>query len=326
MNYREWLNQVYEAASPWGVMPRVVGRLPEEREVIAGLQRWQASPADTPAGRAYDSWAWLVECPPPRLQAWQVLTPADVTVVITAFLRPELLARCHASVRRYYPALPIVIVDTGDRPADLPHDAWTVYRQRGDLFGNVSAARNAAVAEITTRAVWLLEDDLVLPDAWSHVPGHPAGLYDALEVLSADNEIGIVGGPLVANGRMCSYASDLELFRGTLTARPPRLPERATAGGTRYTPCDQVWNFFVARREVLAANPWDAALRMQEHAEFFWRLKCGRQWRAAYLPGIVGLHDHRGNPEYDTHRQRQTGVRRLRELGIVRERWSDSLR
>lgn len=225
------------------------------------------------------------------------IDPSQVTIGITAFKRPTSLTRLWHSIKRYHPALPVRIVDTGDEPADLPHDTNTEYRRRGDIFGNLSAARNAIVAECRTEFLWLMEDDFELTNSGALAP--------LLDVLANDPEIGIAGGALYRTDEPPrEYATMLHLHRGELRVTAAGGNWQATESGTLYRHCDQVWNYFVGRRECLLDNPWDEDLPLHEHASFFWTLKQSGKWLVTSTPDSIALHHRERNPAYAPWRQR----------------------
>lgn len=78
-----------------------------------------------------------------------------------------------------------------------------------------------------------------------------------------------------------------------------------SAGGAIYRPCDAVLNFALARKQIVDSCPWDEDLPLNEHCEFFYRLRRQAQWRVAYCPSVGVLH-HRDRPsDYRPHRERK---------------------
>jgi hypothetical protein len=182
---------------------------------------------------------------------------SDVTVLVKTFERPRIIARLLASVKRLYPTLEVVVVDDSRNPGSfqgattvtMPHDS------------GLSAGRNEGLRHISTDYVLLVDDDVVFT--------RRTGLGPALALMEQTPEIDIMGGRLI----------DLPFYRTRssgdgLDAMPPTDARPAVALGTSIgglTVCAKVPNFFLARRARLALVPWDARLKLMEHADFFAR-------------------------------------------------------
>jgi hypothetical protein len=179
----------------------------------------------------------------------------NLTALIKAFERPYALRRLVASVKRFYPALPIVVVDDSREPASvdgvrtvvLPYDT------------GISEGRNQGLRHVETPYVLVLDDDFVF---FRHTR-----LAPALALMEANPGIDIMGGevidlPLFRKQRM----HEAGLFRTSAVAR---VPIGSSVGGLRV--CAKVPNFFIARAARLALIPWDPRLKRMEHADFFTR-------------------------------------------------------
>lgn len=210
----------------------------------------------------------------------------QVTACVTTFLRPAALARLAHSIERHWPGLPILVQHTG---------------------GNLSWGRNTLLARCETPFALILEDDFELTA--------DTRLELLLDVLANDGEIGAVGGFVVEHGRRRSWCHDFDAFRGKATMRRSRRPWRA-AHAAIYRPCDAVLNFMLVRRDLTAGCPWDEDLPLNEHCEWFWRLKQQQAWRVAYCPAAGVLH-HRDRPaDYGVHRNRRFTQRVRTKTGL----------
>jgi hypothetical protein len=209
--------------------------------------------------------------------------PAEITIGITTYKRPDSLARCLASARRYFPRLPVVVVDTK---------------------GNVSTGRNELVRRCKTPYLLLLEDDMELTAK--------TDLDAMLDVVKSDDEIAGCGGMLIEPKQSPTWAHDFREFRGEVIAELSRQPLRKTPLGTIYQPCDLIKNFGVFRVDALRETGWNEALPLSEHREFFWRLS--KKWKVAIAHGVSLNHfGDRPNDEYNEQRAR------ARELLTVAE-------
>jgi hypothetical protein len=179
----------------------------------------------------------------------------QMTALVKTFERPHILRRLVASIRRLYPALPIVVVDDSREPVSLagvktiamPYDS------------GISAGRNEGLRHVTTPYVLVLDDDFVFY--------RRTRLGPALALMERHPEIDIMGGQVI----------DLPLLRvrplphGAVfpTAATPLVPIGSLLGGLRVV--DKVPTFYVARRDRLALVGWNPRLKRLDHADFFTR-------------------------------------------------------
>ena len=257
--------------------------------------------ADAPGcKRSGDAWRRRVadyrwSCP---LGKWPRPLPiGEMTACITAWRRPDSLARLLASIERFYPDLRVDVEDTG---------------------GNLSAGRNRLAARCKTDLCVILEDDFEFTAG-----GDPLAALQG--VLAADSEVGVACGNLLMNGRVRGYNSDLRVFRGALERRPPADQWRQTPQGVLYRYVDLGWNWFCARVETLRGLPWDEQLELAEHAAWFLQLQRQGLWRVAHVPAaLIAHHKDRPTAEYAAARKRANhysatlrkrhGFDRVREL------------
>jgi glycosyltransferase involved in cell wall biosynthesis len=195
-----------------------------------------------------------------RLAALRRPPPGDiagVTAIIKTFERPERCRALIASIRRAFPALPIIIADdsrvTGDYPGAgvvrLPFDS------------GVGAGRQAALDRVETDFVLNLDDDFLFHSG-TDLPG-------ALSLLKAHAQVDLVGGRVI--DLPLRIAHDLRTATLNPTDREPKLPL-----GTKFGPLeivDKTPNFFLARTAAVRAVGWDPALKRLDHADFFTRAR-----------------------------------------------------
>jgi len=181
----------------------------------------------------------------------------DVTALIKTFERPE---RCRAlirSIRKFYPNIPIVVVDDSRIPKRF--SGAITHTMQYDC--GVSAGRREGLNLVSTKYVINLDDDYVF---FRHT-----NLPRVLSILNRIPEIDIIGGVHV----------DLPLYikqdskNGALwnTASKSLRPQGSRVGNLEV--CDKVANFFVGRTEKIISVNWDSAVRRLDHADFFTRCK-----------------------------------------------------
>ena len=181
----------------------------------------------------------------------------QVTALIKTFKRPGACARLVASVRRLYPAMPIVVVDDSRSPRPIRGTTSVIL----PYDSGVSAGRQAGLLHVKTPFVLNLDDDFLLFAA-SHVGA-------ALSALQDQPELDLVGGRVI----------DLPLFISHDFRDAGLHPTEAQSKirpGTRLGPVkilDKVPNFFLARTDAVRAIGWDPRLKRLDHADFFTRAK-----------------------------------------------------
>lgn len=229
----------------------------------------------------------------------------DITVIMTAFRRPQKVIEQIRSIRDRYPNLPIIVADNGDDYPDLS-SFDNVQLLKLPFDSGIAASRNAAIAHVQTPLVFLTDDDHLFTD--------DSRLEHLLSVLNSDPSIGVVGGWLWEEYRNHRSAWHLNLYEtgAELRADVARGPVRITREGVPHWPCDTVLNFALARREIYDVCPWADQLKMCEHWEWMWRFKKLNRWRVAFCPWFGGEHHPYPRPAgYDDYRYRQSTFERL---------------
>lgn len=235
-------------------------------------------------------------------------TPAaEIALLIKTFLRPGSLYRLLTSLRRYYPDLPVRVLD--DSPGDdlaqrarqaCDDHAAEYLRTEPDI--GLSAGRNRLVEVSSEPYLVLLDDDFIftadthLERLWEPVR---AGRYD------------VVAGALDMDGGRLHYEGTMHLSEGywteeegyrrrtgrVLTLNPLDSPDQAG-------PTELVLNFFAARREALLGCPWDEQLKLTEHLSWLLRAKYYAHLRLGYEPGCTAFHTHDRDGAYAPYRRR----------------------
>jgi len=224
-----------------------------------------------------------------------------VTVVIKTFLRPGKIHRLVQSIKKFFPDVPIIVVDDGD-PLAEQHKSFpggvTVIELPFD--SGLSAGRNAGVAAVETPYVFLLDDDFLVDDN--------APINEAVEYLEQHPEIDILGIRLKGPSGVQNFAQRMER-RGRACVR---FPSQEREGDHLWA--DYILNCFVARTEVLQKYKWADYLKIAEHWEYFWRVR-GKVNVALYMKGFVHHARGKSNRRYlrfrnRTHRFKRLGLRK----------------
>lgn len=214
-----------------------------------------------------------------------------LTIGVSSFERPEALWRLVRSIRDYYPTVPIIIADDShgsiyDRDIKVIRDAYDGVRTpRCEYNSGLSVKRNTLVRETATELFCLCDDDFVFTeqtDLRHLVAALDAGLDLAAGTVADTNP----------------YQHQL-VRRGTVLFK--QFQPAATATTYHGYPLyDLLLNFFVARTAALRAIPWDEALTMREHTDWFLRV---RHLKKTLVPACVVEHKRDKPDGYGDHRR-----------------------
>jgi GT2 family glycosyltransferase len=233
----------------------------------------------------------------------------DLTVVVKTFERPEALRRLVGSIRRFYPHVPVVVVDDSAEALEPPPAGVTCYYHVAFNSLGVSAGRNYGVRRVETPYTLICDDDMVFGDKTD-----VARMLRTVRTTRFD----VVSCRWLDHEPWRSIPRGYRRYEGTLDIEDGALIHRlgATRGEIEGLPVfDVVHQFFVAPTELLRANPWDEGFRVAgEHVDFFLRLKdagvlCTR------LPDATVYHRPQLPPSYASHRaDTAADTRRLNEV------------
>lgn len=241
------------------------------------------------------------------------MTLADVTICVTSFLRMDYLRRFIVSVREHYPTLPIIVADNSPAEVQSIPDAEWVKAQPGVRFlalpydAGLPACRNAAVVAAETPLVMIAEEDFVFT--------RETRLEAMLDVLN-DFRPHVVGGLARWNdGPANHWSYRIRIHHQVAAMSDLRTPWYFTPRGVRFRETESCLNFFLARRDVLVAVPWDEQFTIG-HEHFDQTLT----WKATGVKvvyttaAIIGHNKDAPQGSYKTHRERST-------KGKLRTKW-----
>jgi len=241
----------------------------------------------------------------------------DTAILVTTFLRDELLFRCIKSIRKYYKDIPIFIGDNG-----RPSEKKTKFAERYNcvLFElpfdlGVAGVRNESLKRIPDEYEFIVicEDDIIFTketklECWR-------------KILDAEPDVGIVGGLLITpDGDEQHYEANTWIENDTHYIEKVENPEWRAVDGINYFLCDLILNVFMMRRAVWDKVKWDEQFKTAlEHSDFFLRVKYDSKWKVAYTPDVYMVHDsNKENTEYLKYRQRPVGWRLFgRKWGVT---------
>jgi GT2 family glycosyltransferase len=242
----------------------------------------------------------------------------DTCILVTTFLRDDMLFRCVESIRQYYPAIKIYVGDNG-RPSEEKTRFLAEHNCEHLMVTfdcGVSGVRNESIALIPKlyKYIFIVEDDVVFTKG--------TVLSKLYKAINDSPRIGIAALMLKLNGDSEQHYEGTHWIEGN-TKYVRKLKEpiewQEAAGGVKYCYCDLALNVFLMRRAVWDAVKWDAQFKTAlEHADFFCSLKYKlvhgkveerkKPWRVVYVPSVWANHAvGEETDEYKKFRRRTVG-------------------
>lgn len=219
----------------------------------------------------------------------------DISIIITTFLRDGYLFECIKRIKQSLPECPIIVVDDGHITNDkLALSSDLTYIQL-PFDSGLPAKRNAAVKALQTKYALMASDDFDFGPIQVK-----EGIERLLKVLDSNPNIDVAGGR-VANNR----------YEGFLNYEPGYFIKETflEQDGTKsFYPVELTVNYFLARKEVLAAFQWDERMKIGgEHGDWFLELKLNKK-QVVWVPDVnineLLLDCKHENPEYSKYRSR----------------------
>ena len=194
--------------------------------------------------------------------------------------RRHSLSQLLASVRSFYPSIPILVAYEGAFTYPLI-GAWSEqYMSSSTSDLGLSAGRNAIVANARTEYVMIVDDDVIF-----HSSTH---LETLVAHMRHDPSLALVAA--CYHPATC-YAHNLTVEGGHVVSKPatPRRTEQSQTTLATPIAADVVQNAFVARTLVLREHLWDPRQHLMEHETFFATLSVGGL-KVAFEPRVTLLH------------------------------------
>ena len=189
-----------------------------------------------------------------------VLSDLQTTFIIKTFERPEKLFALLNSIEKFYPEVPVIIIDDSKKPIKkewLPHIHY-VYTEY-DI--GLAEGRNRAVKLVKTKYFVLLDDDLEFTEQTQ---------IEIFVTLLKKYNFDLIGGKFNTFGYSDPIVIGfLKVYRKVLYIGVYKYPGDVCDA----VPVDVTQNFFLAKTDVIRKNLWDAELKIGEHESFFFNLK-----------------------------------------------------
>lgn len=227
----------------------------------------------------------------------------DMTVIITAFMRPDCLNKCVESIRKFYPDIEIIVADNGRPDPYIKHKLVEIHKCNYlelAFDGGASHAKNVALSVTESKYAIIIDDDFEFTKETK--------LEKFKAIIECDDSLGAVGGkPLTSNGRAGTKGSRLLINaeKQMFWRFPIEEPEWQKIEDIKYYYVDYTRQFLLIRN--VPDIRWDDDLKIGGlHVAFFLNLKLHTNWKVAYVPEVEVIH-HRSHPspKYLRYRRRK---------------------
>jgi glycerol-3-phosphate cytidylyltransferase len=250
----------------------------------------------------------------------------DVAILVTTFIRDEMLFRCIKSIRQFYSEISIFIADNG-QPTDEKKEfckQMNCILVRCPYDCGVSESRNIAFKKIPReiKYVVILEDDCIFTSE--------TNLSVWKKILEKEPNVGIVGGLLkridrIQDEREQHYEANISIEDDAYYIRQIDYPQWLEIDKIKYFLCDLVLNIYMMRHEVWDELKYDSQFKsIFEHSDYFLSLKTKTKWKTAYTPdtSIWHVRPTETNMVYLAHRRRTEGKELFAKKWGVEYSWS----
>jgi len=222
----------------------------------------------------------------------------QLTILVKTFERPDCLARLLASVRNFYPRVPVLVVDDSAAPLDPVPAGITSYLHEPHNSLGIAGGRNFGLRHVQTKFVLICDDDMVFvpeTDVRKMLRTVETTPFDIVSCRWLDHDPwrDIPLGHRRFEGTSEIVGRDLVRRLGTASGTLDGLPVY-----------DMVAQFFVAAVDRLGPDPWDAQLNLQEHVEFFLAMKERGLLSTRLSDVVVEHHPRLPKHYYDVRMQR----------------------
>ena len=223
-----------------------------------------------------------------------------IAILLTTFLRDELLYRTLQTIVDFFPKDAILLIaDQGDASnkklseiAKIKEQIPCEYYQL-EFDCGLSFARNYLVEkakELNCQYCLLTADSIQFTK-------NTQNLDSIIEVLEQQEEVGIVGFDIL--GRQ-SWEYYLIITSGFKLIKSEDYIEY---NNQKFKQVDVCRNFFLAKTKLLIANAWDNELKLAEHEDFFYRLK-NTGYKVIFTNAISACYQDDKPSKYKQYRNR----------------------
>lgn len=231
----------------------------------------------------------------------------DISIIITAFERPQSLMECVESIRRIYPDIHIIVSDNGHPNRKIKYyfeDVYGCEYIQLDYDSGANLARKTGFERAKTKYAVICEDDFRFDKM--------TDFQKFRDVLEADPKVGLISGMVVSHRKRGIIkgkgitGSNFRFDKGRQIFYRDKIidPNYLLANETRYFYADYVRMFFMKRKEM--EIDWEENIYRNgsgSHMSIFMKLM-DNKFRSAFTPDVEVIHKKgMPDPKYRALRQ-----------------------
>ena len=230
-----------------------------------------------------------------------------IGIIITTFLRDELLFECINSILKhwnddYY----LIVIDQGNpsvKKVELLHNKEYLTPEKGEYIKTEFDIGPLKARNIAIRRIQELNIPFTLMSADSIIFDKIYDFNIVTEFLNREEDRFLCSFDL--KGRL-PWECDMKKTDRFLLDVPKRNPLNFM--GEKFQPIDLARNFFIAKTKLLLDSPYDEDRKMMDHETSFWRWK-EKGYKCFYYKEIQALYELFKPPEYLLMRSRISGCK-----------------
>ena len=211
-----------------------------------------------------------------------------VSILIKSFLRHDSVRNLIASIRRYYPTVPIVVVDDSGFAVNFDIDPYVkTYNLPFDT--GVSAGRNFGLTKIQTDYFVLCDDDFEFTE---HTD------LENFFKIARKSDLDILGGLVYEKNRPLMYYGNFKVNEETRQVVCVGEYKKHEL----YNTCDLIPQFFIAKTKRIKKHGWDPELKTAEHSAFVFEHR--GTLSVGWTDQVSVKHTQTRNENYNDYRRR----------------------
>jgi GT2 family glycosyltransferase len=222
----------------------------------------------------------------------------DVTIAIKTFERPDSLKGLLASIRQFYPSVPILVADDSKEPygPGMAREFSNMECVTLPFDSGISIGRNAMLKRIKTKYFVLCDDDLLF---------YEETRLETFKDILVQNDIELIGGVFMDKSESGKFDKPNPYAGHLIMDSDRNLRLDFIKMDRDVTRCDIVHNFFMADTQALLSKTggWDPEFKVSEHTVFYWAAKKAGL-KVAFTPGVRVNHTGARSTKYNYYRTR----------------------
>ena len=217
----------------------------------------------------------------------------DFAYLCVNILRKEETKKTISSLKKFYPNCKIYIGDQDETSDEMInfYNKYDINYQYFPFDSGLPYVRNVLINKIKESYIMWGDNDFIFTE--------DSNIYNAIDLLKAKNDIGIVGGLVIKNNIKQHYERIIlyDKNNGIIIYIPLKYtnPIEYNYKGNIYYYCDMTFNYAIAKNKVFKNKKikWNESIKVKyEHTDLFLRIKLYSKYKVVYFPNMKIHHVH----------------------------------